>query len=77
MAIGRDGARWSTFPCCVEAADVYHLSTARARDIVDEVADTIRSTWDEVAAAARLTESERSALWGRQILNPYVFEPAA
>lgn len=77
MAIGRDGARWSTFACCVAAADVYHLSTARARAIVDEVVDTICSTWDDVARAARLTDSEQSAMWGRQILNPYAFEPAA
>ncbi len=77
MAIGRDGARWSTFSCCVGAADVYHLTTADAQAIVDDVVETVRSTWNDVVLSARLTDSEQSALWGRQILNPYAFEPAA
>lgn len=73
MAIGRDGTRWSTFASCVDAADAYHLNRTQARDIVDEVVDTIRSTWHDVSRAAKLTDGERSALWGRQILNPYAF----
>lgn len=77
LAIGRDGARWSTFACCVKAAGVYHLSRTQAQGIVDEVVDTIRSTWDKVAITARLTDAERTALWERQIPNPYAFEPAA
>lgn len=76
MAIDRSGARWSTFACCRAAAPVYHLSTAQADAIIDEVVDTIRSTWAEVAEGAGLTDGEQSALWGRQVLNPYAFEPA-
>lgn len=30
--------------------------------------------WSDAADVARLTEAERLALWGRQILNPFALE---
>lgn len=73
MAIGRDGSKASQFATCVAAADVYGLSTADARDIVDHQVTTIRREWAEAADVARLTEADKTRMWGRDILNPYAF----
>jgi serine/threonine-protein kinase HipA len=74
MEIGRDGFRWSQLAGCVAAADVYLLTTAEAHEVIDNQVDVVRAQWGEAADAARLTETERRQLWGRQILNPYAFE---
>ena len=73
MAIGRDGSKASQFATCVAAAAVYGLSTADARDIVDHQVTTIRREWAEAADVARLTEADKTRMWGRDILNPYAF----
>jgi serine/threonine-protein kinase HipA len=74
MAIGRDGGRRSQLRVCVAAAPVYSLTTVQAQEIIDAQLDIIRTDWSEAADTARLTQSERAQLWGRQILNPYIFE---
>lgn len=33
----------------------------------------IRNQWDEAADAARLTEADRRLLYGREILNEFIF----
>ena len=73
MAIGRDGSRDARFGVCRAAANVYLLSQGQAADIVDHVVTTVAEQWDDAADSARLTDLERSRLWGRQILNPSVF----
>ena len=42
-----------------------------AAALVDHQIDTIRSNWHAACDHAELTRAERSALWGRQFLNPY------
>lgn len=73
MAIGRDGSRDARFGVCRAAANVYLLSQGQAADIVEHVVTTVAEQWDDAADSARLTDLERSRLWGRQILNPSVF----
>ena len=73
MAIGREGQRRSQFAVCIEAAHVYHLSTAEAREIVEAQVETITREWSDAADVARLTHAERERLWGRQILNEFTF----
>lgn len=74
MAIGPDGARFSRLEGCVAAAETYLLDDAGARAIIDRQVQTIRSEWDAVADAARMTEQDRRYFWRRQFLNPYAFE---
>jgi serine/threonine-protein kinase HipA len=74
MAIGRDGFRMSQLSGCVMNASVYLLSPAEAVDIIDAQLEVIRVQFSDAADAARLTEAERLALWGRQILNPFALE---
>jgi serine/threonine-protein kinase HipA len=66
--------RMSQLAGLVDRADAYLLSQDEAREIVDHQIEVIRADWDEVCDIARLTEIERSELWGRQFLNPYAFE---
>jgi serine/threonine-protein kinase HipA len=74
MAIGKDGFRMSQLAGCVKNAGTYLLSPAEAIDLIDAQLEVIRMQFLDAADAARLTEAERRALWGRQILNPFALE---
>lgn len=74
MAVGRDGFRFSQIAGCEQAASTYLLTREEAREIIDHQIDVIRTQWADAADAARLVASERSYLWGRQILNPFSLE---
>lgn len=73
MAIGRDGQRTSQIATCLAACETYLLSSEQAQAIIDEQVEIIRTQWNEAADAARLTELDRRQLYGREILNEYVF----
>jgi len=73
MAIGRDGQRTSQIITCLAACETYLLNSAQAQAIIDEQIEIIRTQWDEAADAARLTELDRRQLYGREILNEFIF----
>jgi serine/threonine-protein kinase HipA len=73
MAIGRDGQRTSQIISCRTACETYLLSSAQAHAIIDEQIEIIRTQRDEAARAARLTELDRRQLYGREILNEFIF----
>jgi serine/threonine-protein kinase HipA len=73
MAIGRDGQRSSQVATCLSACETYLLNTAQAQALVDEQVQIIRTQWNEAADTARLTELDRQQLYGREILNEFVF----
>ncbi|MGD0686514.1 MAG: HipA domain-containing protein [Streptosporangiaceae bacterium] len=73
MAIGRDGQRTSQIITCLTACETYLLNTAQAQAIIDQQIEIIRTQWDEAARAARLTEVDRRQLYGREILNEFIF----
>ena len=72
MAIDRDGRRVSRLKLCVEAAHLYQLTAAEAREIIEAQVSTIEAVWSDAADSARLTTVERAQLWRRQILNPAI-----
>lgn len=74
MAIGRNGQRESRLAVCRESADVYLLSRTDADAIIDQQVSTIREQWEDAADVARLTGLDKQQMWGRQILNPFVFQ---
>jgi serine/threonine-protein kinase HipA len=74
MAIGADGQRASQLRVCQEAAPLYGLTPATAREIIDSQVEIIHDQWSAAADAARLTAQDRAWLWQRQILSPYIFE---
>lgn len=75
MDIDREGRRASKFSVCENAAHIYGLTRAQARDIIDHQVTAVRENWNEVCDLAWLTRAESRALFGRQILNPYAFTP--
>lgn len=73
MAYSPAGERASRLGQLVSAAHVYHLDEGSAQDIVNSQVEGIRMSWNEAAEAAHLTQVERDLLWGRQILNSFIF----
>lgn len=72
IAITRDGQRASQLRLAKLVAPEFHLRATQANEIVEEVRSAIKTYWDDCADLAQLTTQERSALYGRQFLNPYI-----
>jgi serine/threonine-protein kinase HipA len=73
IGITRDGRSAAQLRLCRTAAPEFGLSSSQAQELIDHVVSTIRSTWNDACDEATLTASERSMLWGREILNDYIF----
>lgn len=74
MAIDRGGWRMSQVAGCIEKAEIYQLTEAEAREIVDRQIETVEGQWDEVCDLTHLGEGGRAFFRGRQFLNPYSLE---
>lgn len=70
LALTREGDRTSSLSVLVHAAADYRLDRASARDIAEEITETIREHWSDAADFGELTERERNLTWGRMFLNP-------
>ena len=66
------GERASQLRLCRKAAPEFLLSNRDADQIIEDQLEAIRRDWDAAADEAQLTKAERSQLWQRQILNPYI-----
>lgn len=73
MAISRNGDRSSRLATCVEASQAYLLTAVQAREMIDAQVETIHREWQDAADVSGLTEIDRKQLFGREILNEYVF----
>ena len=74
MAISSTGERRSRLVSCLDACAGYDLSRTQARAIIDRQVTLIREQWADAADLCKLTETDRTFLFGRQILNGYAFE---
>ena len=70
IAYGRDGKRDSNFGALFQVCHEYGLAVPVARQIIDNIIDTIHDGWVDAADAARLSTVDRDFLWGRPFLNP-------
>jgi serine/threonine-protein kinase HipA len=73
MAIGRNGERSSQLSTCLAACQVYLLDSAQAYAIVDAQIEIIQAQWRDAADTVGLSEFDRKQLFGREILNEFVF----
>ncbi len=64
----------SRISSCFEVAHQFLLSQTEALTIVEEQTASIIKYWSAVCESAQLNKIDRSLLWRRQFLNPYVFE---
>ena len=68
--------RTSTLATCLEAAPQFLLAEKAAFEIIEAQIAGIREHFEDVSEEASLSAVDRSVLWGRVFLNPYVFEGA-
>lgn len=71
-----DDDRSSRLVACLAASPRFRLSPAAASDLIETQLTAIREVWPALSAEARLSLIEASALWRRQLLNPFAFEGA-
>ena len=69
---GKD--RRSRLSVCLRAASAFLLDTRKAQRIIDRQIEVIKNDWDAVCDEAGMSEVDRRYLWGRQFLNPFVFQ---
>jgi serine/threonine-protein kinase HipA len=74
MAYDQLGNRDARVDLLINSSSLYLLDRHEASDIVEAQAAVIRDQWDDVCDVAQLSRVERSRFWGRQFLNPHVFE---
>ncbi len=73
IGLTADGERFSQLRVALAAARHFLLTPTDAEAVIDHVVSTIRNDWDDVCDEARLTQLERDQLWGREIMNEYIF----
>lgn len=66
--------RLSRLSVCLEAAKNFLLSEQEAVAIMENLLRAIIEYWDEACDLAKLTRVDRSLLWQRQFVNPFIFE---
>ena len=66
--------RQSNLACCIEAAAVFQLSRTEASMIIAQLQGAIEHHWQAVCDEAQLSPVDRRLLWGRQFMNPFIFE---
>jgi serine/threonine-protein kinase HipA len=70
--VGNDNS--SKLVTCLAAAHHFQLSQNKAKSIFAKQREAIETHWDAVCAEAELSEVDKNLFWGRQFLNPFVFE---
>ncbi len=73
IGVTRDRQNASQLRLALAAAPDFLVERTEAADVIDAMVDTIRSSWQDAADEAQLSRIERDLLWGREILNEYVF----
>lgn len=73
LAIARDGDRRSRLEVCEKAADVYHLSPAAAREIIERQVAVVKDGFAAAADLVELETADRVRLNGGAILNQSIF----
>ncbi|MBK5224330.1 MAG: HipA domain-containing protein [Acidimicrobiia bacterium] len=68
------GVSRSQLVALVDAAAIYQLNGRDARQLIDDQVEAIATNWDAAATQARLSDSDRNQMWGRQFLHPYAFQ---
>jgi serine/threonine-protein kinase HipA len=64
----------SRLATCLQAAHHFLLSEAEALALIEQQLQCLTRNWRVVCDEADLSEPERTQLWGRVLVNPYVFD---
>lgn len=74
IALTRGGDRSSTLATCRAAAAGFNVPAKEADDIIDHVVTQVKGGFADACDEARVSSHDRQSLWGREFMNPYVFE---
>lgn len=66
--------RMSKLAVCLKAAPHFRLNNTIAVELIEQQLAAIHDYWPTVCDEAALSEVERSVLWRRQLLNPFIFQ---
>lgn len=69
LALTWAGDRTSSLAVLVDAAADYKLNRATARDIAEEITETVHEHWLDAADFGELPEAQRTLMWKRMFLN--------
>lgn len=70
----KDGNQRSQINSCLEAADIFMLSTNEALEIIEKILVGILKNWNQVCDEAEINIVDKNLLMDRQFLNQYAFE---
>ena len=73
MAIEGLEGNFSTLANIYSIRQYFQLTDSSAREIINEIVETIRSRWMSVCEEANLSMVERNRLWGNCLFNPFCF----
>lgn len=75
MAFGRgdQGAKISNFAALIGESEIYGLSAAKGREIIDMLVASISENWDDAADVARLSAADKQRLREKQVLPRAAF----
>ena len=66
--------RASQLRLCLRVANRFLMDDKEASQLIDAQIETVKKRWKEVGEEAQLSAAEELLLWGRQFLNPFIFE---
>jgi serine/threonine-protein kinase HipA len=66
--------RASRLEICLRSAHIFLLKDVEAKDLISNQIEKIKSHWKDVCEACDLSHAERNFFWGRQFMNPSIFE---
>jgi serine/threonine-protein kinase HipA len=72
LGITREGHNASQLRLVLAAAPDFLLDRAVAADIIDHVITEIRAGYTEACDRARVNNTDRQSMWGREFLNAYI-----
>ena len=66
--------RMSKISSCLNAANIFLLTTPEAQNIVDKQVEIINKKWNDICEDAEISSVEKDFFWKRQFLNDFAFE---
>ncbi|MCW2750758.1 MAG: hypothetical protein JWR83_1868 [Aeromicrobium sp.] len=74
IAITERGVRASQLESCRAAAAAFLLTPLQAEAVIYRVVTAVNTGWPDACDRAKLTQTQRRQLWGREFMNPFIFE---
>lgn len=74
MQIEGKANNFSTISNVVSVCEHFLIESQQAKDLANFMVDTINSNWKDICGSAELTKKESELLYGKSVLNAFVFQ---